>query len=58
MEPRDIRFVLHRPKRSENIGAAARALANAGAPEPGAGTRNDHTSVHGASSEEAKLAGF
>jgi len=30
-EPRDIRFVLHRPKRSENIGAAARALANAGA---------------------------
>ena len=26
-----IRFVLHRPKRSENIGAAARALANTGA---------------------------
>ena len=29
MDPRD--FVLHRPKRSENIGSAARALANAGA---------------------------
>src|SRR3954468_19019283 len=28
---REIRFVLHRPKRSENIGAAARALANTGA---------------------------
>jgi tRNA/rRNA methyltransferase len=27
----EIRFVLHRPKRSENIGAAARALANTGA---------------------------
>jgi TrmH family RNA methyltransferase len=27
---RMIRFVLHRPKRSENIGAAARALANTG----------------------------
>lgn len=26
-----IRFVLHRPKRSENVGAAARALANTGA---------------------------
>ncbi|HEX4385902.1 MAG TPA: RNA methyltransferase [Myxococcales bacterium] len=28
---REIRFVLQRPKRSENIGAAARALANTGA---------------------------
>src|SRR3954462_6924478 len=28
---REIRFILHRPKRSENIGAAARALANTGA---------------------------
>jgi TrmH family RNA methyltransferase len=28
---REIRFVLHRPKRSENVGAAARALANTGA---------------------------
>ena len=28
---RGLRFVLHRPKRSENIGAAARALANTGA---------------------------
>lgn len=27
----EIRFVLHKPKRSENIGAAARALANTGA---------------------------
>ena len=28
---REIRFVLHRPKRPENVGAAARALANTGA---------------------------
>ena len=31
LRTREIRFVLHRPKRSENIGAAARALANTGA---------------------------
>ena len=33
VKQRQIRFVLHRPKRSENIGAAARALANTGAGE-------------------------
>lgn len=33
MKQREIRFVLNRPKRSENIGAAARALANTGAGE-------------------------
>ena len=33
MKARELRFVLHRPKRSENIGAAARALANTGAGE-------------------------
>src|SRR5436190_10760986 len=27
----DVRFVLHRPRSSQNIGAAARALANTGA---------------------------
>jgi tRNA/rRNA methyltransferase len=31
IQARELRFVLHRPKRSENIGAAARALANTGA---------------------------
>jgi tRNA (cytidine32/uridine32-2'-O)-methyltransferase len=31
VKDREIRFVLHRPKRPENIGAAARALANTGA---------------------------
>jgi len=33
VKQREIRFVLNRPKRSENIGAAARALANTGAGE-------------------------
>jgi tRNA/rRNA methyltransferase len=31
VKQRDIRFVLRHPKRSENVGAAARALANTGA---------------------------
>jgi TrmH family RNA methyltransferase len=33
VKQREIRFILNRPKRSENIGAAARALANTGAGE-------------------------